>query len=419
MTKLVHFRALIRAKWILVLVCQLETPIEVQGAHPPADEIRLCGTWSDRTSTSSASTTITFYALTGSLEANLASTSGAVSKAGAAGEDYKVALNVTSSPSQIDFLPYTSPTSSTTRRGIYRFSRGRLELAIGSPGTARPAEFSSDRHGGQSLLTLEFQPVPDGWTHISLGTGTGVDVYEKVYIVGGSGRSINHYVTIVDLTRATIRSMVGSAFTALEGPIDAHYMSTYYNEGLDANTSTRKLKVLINGTYFTGPDLGPQTIDHGLKKDGTIWAYGTKNKAIPKRWPFLRSFSFGDGWARIDAYAAAIFSDPKVPNVIGGIGTGWPVSPLIVNGRNYVGVRDRDGDGINETVIIFITNQAKQKDGVVTLCSFGVAEDNVMMLDGGASTRMYVDGIYKVKAYNPLAQVGRAFPHMISIYMGK
>lgn len=160
-------------------------------------------------------------------------------------------------------------------------------------------------------------------------------------------------------------------------------------------------------------------MDHGLKKDGTLWGYGTKNAAIAARIPHLRTFSFGDGWARIEPHKRPTFNDANIPNVVGGIGTGWPVSSAAIQGRNFVGVRDADEDGKHETVLFFTTNRARQRDAVLALSRFGVSERHMMMLDGGNSSRLIVDGDYRVKAQNPLVQPARRFPHMISIYMGK
>lgn len=385
------------------------------------DEDRLCGTWAVSSvpgSASSMGTEVTFFYLLSGLEMEWTQPGTGIAGAPARAE-FKATIAASMSPKRIDLAQTSPPGAAAVRRGIYSLDGNKLRLRIPPAGMARPANFTAPLRPGEENLAFDRRPVPAGWTHVSLGTGTGVDVYEKTYSVGSSSKRIHHYVTVADLAKSTIRNMVGAPATSLEAPIDSHYASQYWNKALEKNTVTRKLKVLVNGSYFTGPNLGPSSMDHGLKKDGTIWGYGVKNTAEPRRIPHLRTFSFGDGWAQVQPHSRATFNNPNVPNVVGGIATSWPVDSTAIGGRNFVAIRDDDDDGVFETVLFFITNQARQLDGVLALSRFGVSEHRIVMLDGGNSTRLVVDGVFKVEALFPLANQARRLPHVISIYMGK
>jgi hypothetical protein len=55
-------------------------------------------------------------------------------------------------------------------------------------------------------------------------------------------------------------------------------------------------------------------------------------------------------------------------------------------GRTFIGVLDQEQDGRFETLLVFSTKTAKQKDAAEVLRSFGA--EKVMMLDGGESTQL-------------------------------
>ena len=59
-------------------------------------------------------------------------------------------------------------------------------------------------------------------------------------------------------------------------------------------------------------------------------------------------------------------------------------------GRVFVGVKDIDGDGVTETVLILSSKMASQ-DLMVEILDYFEAED-VLMLDGGNSTQLVIEG---------------------------
>jgi len=333
---------------------------------------------------------------------------------GGSGREYTVKLNTRVAPRRINLTPNTA--NAAPLLGIYQLAGNQLRLRMAPAGMARPANFAAPLRAGEENLAFKFQPVPAAWKHVSLGTGTGVDVYEKP-VTWSSGKHEKHYVTVVDLTKATIRNMAGSKVKTIDAPIDTHYPYQYWNAALAGNTATRKLKVMVNGGFFTGREPGPLQLDHGLKKGGTIWSYGVKNTAVASRVPHLRALITGNSWARIGKHSRAVFNDPRNPDVVGGIGTGWAVPGI--GGRNYIAVRDANRDGVYESLLLFTATRARQNHGVIALNRFGVSEKKIMMLDGGQSVRLIVDRNYKVVPSKKIARLIRQHPHMIAIYMGK
>ena len=78
-------------------------------------------------------------------------------------------------------------------------------------------------------------------------------------------------------------------------------------------------------------------------------------------------------------------------------------------GRTFVGVQDKDGDRLYETILIFTSKQATQPHATNVLKSFGATQ--VMMLDGGGSTQLICQG-------NNYIDSQRTIPQMIAIFSG-
>ena len=70
-------------------------------------------------------------------------------------------------------------------------------------------------------------------------------------------------------------------------------------------------------------------------------------------------------------------------------------------------MRDDNSDNLNETVIFYSSNYARQVDAINALMCFGA--NNSAMLDGGGSTGIIVDG-------KPLIDTPRKIPHAIGVF---
>lgn len=224
-------------------------------------------------------------------------------------------------------------------------------------------------------------PIPSGFQLVS--SGTGVRVYKKTYSGGAPD-----FVTVVDLRYATIQSYTGWAYP--DGSVERRTLRTHWNNAVAQNTSSRKAKVAISGTFFN-PNASPNTgIAFGLKANWWIMSTGYGLNEYPGKVLTL-AYNSSFGSSSIQTHSVNTFND-GIPDVVGGLDNSadkdgkrnWNIE------RTYVGVRDDNGDGHSETIIFFSSKYATQDWAVQILGGFGAGSK--MMLDGGGSTGLIVDG---------------------------
>ncbi len=243
-------------------------------------------------------------------------------------------------------------------------------------------------------------PIPSGFQLIS--SGTGVRVYRKNYTGGQPD-----YVTVVDLRYATIRNFTGWVSGTT---VERRLLRTFWNDAVGQNTATRKAKVAVNGTFFD-PNASPYTgIAFGLKADWWRMSYGYNPYEFGSSNTLTFAFDSGFGSSSIQPYSTSTF-DSGIPDVVGGLNPTCCKSPSSYTQRTFVGVRDDNGDGHSETVMFFSSNYATQTGAVSVLNGFGAGSK--MMLDGGGSTGLIIDGVDKINPEN------RPIPHAIMIYTGR
>lgn len=246
-------------------------------------------------------------------------------------------------------------------------------------------------------------PVPSGFQLVS--SGTGVRVYKKTYSVGAPD-----YVTIVDLRYATIQSYTGWAYP--DGSVERRTLRTHWNNAVAQNTASRKAKVAISGTFFN-PAASPNTgIAFGLKANWWIMSTGYGLNEYPGKILTL-AYDSSFGSSSIQPHSVNTFN-AGIPDVVGGLDNSadkdgkrnWNIE------RTYVGVRDDNGDGHSETVIFFSSKYATQDWAVQILGGFGAGSK--MMLDGGGSAGLIVDG-----NDNDYIYTARPLPQVFMISTGK
>jgi hypothetical protein len=240
-------------------------------------------------------------------------------------------------------------------------------------------------------------PVPTGFQLIL--SDQGVKVYRKNYTGGQPD-----YVTVVDLRYGTIRNFTG---WVTGDAIERRSLSTHWTNAVAQNTANRRAKVAINGTFFS-TDAYPAPIAFGLKADWWRMSYGYGLNEFPG---LVRTFAFDSGFgsSSIQPYSQSTF-DAGIPDVVGGLDPTANKQSGSYIGRTFVGVRDDNGDGHSETVVFFSSNYATQAGAVSVLNGFGAGSK--MMLDGGGSTGLIVDGTTYI---NP----SRTSPHAIILCAGK
>jgi hypothetical protein len=247
-------------------------------------------------------------------------------------------------------------------------------------------------------------PVPYGFQLISQGRG--VKVYKKTYSSGSPD-----YATVVDLRYATISSFTGWVYNDPNGVVERRSLMTHWNNAVAQNTYSRTAKVAINGTFFDTNASPNSGIAFGLKAGWWRMSYGY---AIGKEFPgLIRTLAFDSsfGSSSIQPYSRATF-DSGIPDVVGGLDPTADKSKNSFIGRTFVGVRDDNGDGHSETVVFFSSAQASQSWAVNILNGFGTGSK--MMLDGGGSTGLVIDGSQKIQPYKD-----RTLPQVFIIWAGK
>jgi Phosphodiester glycosidase len=239
-------------------------------------------------------------------------------------------------------------------------------------------------------------PIPAGFRLIL--SDVGVRVYQKDY-AGGSP----DYVTILDLRRGTLRNFTGNVSN--NETIFPRTLGRFWTDAVAQNTYGRKAKVALNGTFFAVKDQRVPTaegIAFGLKADWWRMSYGY---AVQSEYPnLIRTLAFDSdfGSSSIQPYSRGTF-DSGIPNVVGGLDPTANKDKYSNIPRTFVGVRDDNNDGHSETVIFFSSAYATQAWAVKILESFGAGSK--MMLDGGGSTGLIVDGVTKINPQRQLPQV--------------
>ncbi len=251
-----------------------------------------------------------------------------------------------------------------------------------------------------SIDAAQALPIPNGFQPIL--EDTGVQVYQKVY---ANGR--REYVTVVNTAKATVENLIGAKVSTPNEKIIKKLLSNFWQDAVIKNTHSQKAKVVVNGAFFSTND-NPTGIAFGLKARGNVVTYGY---AIGKEYPGqIRTFAFDPlaGSANIQAYAKQTFD--RFPEVVGALDANANKSAEKYLPRTFVGVRDDNGDRIQETVILYSSNYARQIDASLVLKGFGAIAQ--AMLDGGGSTGLIVDG-------KALISTNRPIPHALVVYAGK
>lgn len=256
-------------------------------------------------------------------------------------------------------------------------------------------------------------PIPLGWTLYYSGLSLpgmpyrGVRVYQKK-----QNATTIDYVTIVDLRYGTLRNFTGEpSGRDYDMQVRRYRLGEFWNRAVRQSTFSRRAAVVINGTFFN-PGVNPSSISFGLKADRWIMSLGFDRYSYSGQ---VRTFAFDAsyGSSSIQAYnpndGSIFWNGP--PNVVGGLDPAANKERYVSKPRTFVGVRDDNGDRHSETVIFFVSNSATQERAAGVLASFGAGSK--MMLDGGSSTGMYVNGSEVVPKSAALV------PQAFVIYTGK
>jgi len=233
--------------------------------------------------------------------------------------------------------------------------------------------------------------VPAGFELID--SSPGISLYKKDYPGGNPD-----YVQVVDLS-------AGASIELLHGPLGTAGSKLGIYGGPNPNVKRQSLRdvwnafaagnqnafCLANGQFFS-PDVDPTELSFPLLLDGEIVSEGYDRNYSTG----LRVLELWPDKADIRHLTEEVLNSSSAPDLIAGLSEDTPKNPDNPVGRTFVGVSDRNGDGVYETVLILGTRTAFQSEPGVVLRGFGAA--HVMMLDGGGSTQLICHGSDSVQS---------------------
>jgi hypothetical protein len=237
--------------------------------------------------------------------------------------------------------------------------------------------------------------IPSGFS--SLLNSDGVKVFKK--------KDRSTYVTIINLRRGEMKNLTGGYTDAPNGKVGHRSMAQFWQDAIAGNRDRLTAKVVINGAFFAKYN-EPTGIAFGLKSDGKVISYGYGLDEFPGLNKTI-AWNNNQHFARITNYDRVTFTNSQFTDVVGALSARAGKRANRALGRTFIGVKDSNGDGLFETVLVFSSTAARQIDAANTLKSFGA--NRVAMLDGGGSTGLVVEG-------KNLIDSGTAVPHAIAFY---
>jgi hypothetical protein len=269
--------------------------------------------------------------------------------------------------------------------------------------------------------TEDVQTIGGGFEPTPIETAPGIKLWRKTKNVNG----VSEYIQEIDLSAgATIAFLTGSNPTATgttpRPPIRNEYFSTFWS----MYQTNPKLFSITNGTFAEQGSAGTSSqVSFAIKNGYTIRTCGyDNNNGLAKR--ILRIFN---SYATITAFNPCPTADLRAwqcnafEPVRDAIGTTVPTALVgfdpAVNangrmdqpiGRTYVGIKDKNGDGLKETVLIYTCSNATQSQAYQALLNVGASK--IIMYDGSGATNMRT----RTKQYI-IPNDGRAITNIIAV----
>ncbi|MGB9585853.1 MAG: phosphodiester glycosidase family protein [Anaerolineales bacterium] len=235
----------------------------------------------------------------------------------------------------------------------------------------------------------------------------GVQLYRKDYPSGTPD-----YVQVIYLKRgAEVRLLHGDisltnfspgVYGGSDARLSSRSIEQYWQEIV---TSTSRAFCVTNGVFFNMYEY-PTRLPFPLKVDGQIVSGGYSKGEFTDEKMMLEIWL---NQVDIKPLTKLNFQFSTAPNILSGLSETSRKSPEKFVGRTFAGVRDDNGDGVFETLLLFSTQTARQIDAAQTLRDFGAQK--VLMLDGGLSTQLLCQGKTYIKT-------DRLIPNAIAVLDG-
>jgi uncharacterized protein (TIGR03382 family) len=243
--------------------------------------------------------------------------------------------------------------------------------------------------------------IPDGFNLI--GEAAGLQAYRKDYAGGQPD-----FVIVVSLNAARVQNMTGDRRGEGTGPFGGPNptfarlsLRSFWDR---ARSSYGDAFAVANAQFFSTASASQAPLAFAVWESGNISdGYGTASE-FPGQMRLLQ-IDHANNRATITGFDAGVYTAADGPDFrLAGLSEDANKGPTNYVGRTFAGVHDASGDGVNDTVLLFCSSYAQQAGSAAVLRSFGASE--VIMLDGGGSSQMIVNG-------SDLVGSSRAIPHAL------
>ncbi|NEQ41657.1 MAG: phosphodiester glycosidase family protein [Okeania sp. SIO3I5] len=222
------------------------------------------------------------------------------------------------------------------------------------------------------------------------------------------------YLQVVDLTQGAKINFIYGKITELgtkkgayggnEPQFKRQTISQVWSNLFSENSS---LFCITNSQFFRNDQNSSTGLAFPVKSDGIIISDGYAGEIeFPDEKLILEVWN---DRALITKFQPNNLQLSTAPNFIVGLQENADKGVENKTGRTFIGVKDKDSDRLNETILIFTSKKATQPHAAKVLKSFGATQ--VIMLDGGGSTQLICQG-------NTYIDSSRTIPQMIAIFSG-
>ena len=248
-----------------------------------------------------------------------------------------------------------------------------------------------------AILVTQLIAAPEGFSIVS--SEGGVTVYTKLLKIKDAKPD---YVQEIDLSKgAKIKLLMGEIVeerkrwgkhNGQNPKIKRQSLQQVWEEAKENNNDT----VCVTNGQFFGTGGYPTTLAFPIKIDGIDYdgyeeVYEDKHKVL----------NIGSNNVEINQFSYDDMSYLK-KNAIVGFSTSANKSKNSNVGRTFIGIADKNEDGISETILIFNSKYSTQKYAKKTLIAFGATD--IMMLDGGDSSQLICNGTDYVSSSRTIPQ---------------
>ncbi|MGK7903023.1 MAG: phosphodiester glycosidase family protein [Hormoscilla sp.] len=253
--------------------------------------------------------------------------------------------------------------------------------------------------------------IPPGFTAIK--TAPGVNLYQHIDkrdYVQAVDLDAGACIYLFDNRHVTGFDTQGAYGTNISAIIEFQSIQTHWDDFVRSHG--KRAFSVTNGQFFS---VRSQQLAFPVKADGIIYSggYAGDSEFAGAKMMLTVSKNYANlvPFPENDYPENPLFS--SVPNMIVGLAEDADKGFDRQVGRTFIGVKDGDKNGTNETVLIFTSSRASQSHAAEVLREFGSSA--VMMLDGGGSTQAIVQGREYV---NSSDEPDRKIPHTIGVISG-